>query len=244
MIKKKIYTFNIYPQSVDFKLNISISSLTDLLMNVARAHADENDFGMQYLHTRNYSWVLLRFAVEMHTLPRQYETIHIETWIEEISKLSTTRNFVIRNNENDIIGYGITNWVMIDQTNRRPVDLSHLGNMSDFATGEKVPIDKPIKIPGAQGIKTDTIRARYSHIDFNQHVNTMRYLEWISNVFPLEHYINNSLRRFEINFMSELVFDDEVEIYKQEINANTYLIELKNQGQPACRAKICWNNTL
>lgn len=240
MIKKKIYSFEIYPQAVDFKLNISISSLTDLLMNVARAHADENDFGMQYLHTQNYSWVLLRFAVEMTEMPRQYEMIHIETWIEDINKISSTRNFVIRNNDNNIIGYGITFWVMIDQDNRRPVDLSNLGNMSHFATGENVPIEKPGKIPGTEGIKIDTIRARYSHIDFNQHVNTMRYLEWISNVFTLDHYKKFNMQRFEINFMNELLFDDEIEIFKQEMEENTHLIELKTKGQPACRAKILW----
>lgn len=47
---KKSYTFEISPQSVDFNFQITLSSLTDLLLTTAGYNAHENGFGMQKLN--------------------------------------------------------------------------------------------------------------------------------------------------------------------------------------------------
>ena len=49
---------------------------------------------------------------------------------------------------------------------------------------------------------------RYSDIDFNRHVNTLRYICVILNMFPLEFYDSHFIGRFEITFMKETYIDE------------------------------------
>ncbi len=235
---KKTYSFEIPPQSVDFNFQITLSSLTDLLLTTAGYNAHENGFGMQKLNDQGLSWVLLRFALEVDYFPPQYETIHIETWIEGVGRASTNRNFCICNSKMEIIGYGISTWAMINHETRKAQDLYSLENIRDFSSDVTVPIAKPMKLNETGGQLTDTFRAKYSHIDFNRHVNTMRYVEWISNCFSLEHYKNRRVKRFDVNFMNEILYGDEVKLYLLPKNEEEFLFELHCNGKTSCRARL------
>ena len=235
---KKAYSFLIQPQTVDFSLKVTISGLTDLLMNAAGLHADEFGFGTRKLGDEGNAWVLLRSVIEIQQFPLQFEMIHIETWIEDIGRVNTHRNFIIRNDDQKVIGYAIFNWAMIDYNTRKMKDLLSLNNILHVATGETVPVEKPVKLEGVDGNPVDIFRVKYSHIDFNQHVNTMRYVEWVSNIFSLDHYKQFTISKFEMNFMSEILFDEEVSLYVKRSGDQRYNVEIKNNGKTSCRAGI------
>ena len=235
---KKTYSFEISPQSVDFNYEITLSSLTDLMLTAAGYNAEENGFGMKRLNDQGLSWVLLRFALEVDYFPLQYETIHIETWIEGVGRASSNRNFCIRNKEHNVIGYAISTWAMINHNTRRAQDLFSLENISGYSSEETVPIDKPLKLNAINGVPTDVFKAKYSHIDFNRHVNTMRYVEWISNCFDLEHYKTRRVKRFDINFMNEILYGDEVKIFFSPGDEDVYLFEICCNDKTSCRARL------
>lgn len=193
---------------------------------------------MRKLNEQGLSWVLLRLAIEIEKRPFQYETIEIETWIESVNRVSTSRNFIIRYAEDKIIGYATSTWAMIDNMSRKAQDLSQLDNIHMFESHQTVPIEKPLRLDSCNGILLDRFKTKYSHIDINRHVNTMRYIEWISNYFSLEHYETKKLKRVDINFMSEILFGDEVTIYFHDDNTNTYLFEIFHNDKTSCRAKL------
>ena len=236
---RKTYCFEVSPQAVDFNFQITLSSLTSLLMTAAGNNAEENGFGMRQLSGGSNTWVLMRLAVEMDKFPMQYESINIETWIEDVGMLTTTRNFCISNKDGQRLGYATSVWAMIDYHSRRPQDLSQFENLQDFVDGEEVPIDKPLKLKENKGNLIDDFTAKYSHIDFNRHVNTMRYVEWFSNCFTPDHYTQMQVKRFDINFMSEILYGDPIQLYFTEgEEASEYFYELSSMDKTACRAKL------
>lgn len=238
-MSRKIYPFVVAPQAVDFNLKITLASMTDLLMTTAGINADENGFGVRQLNQIGATWVLLRFATEFRTYPSQYETITIETWIEEISRVTSTRNFIVRNQENEILGYAISVWSMIDVESRRPKDLLSLQDMFHFATGDSIAMKKPVKVNPVNDAETVyEIQARYSHIDFNQHVNTMKYIEWIGNVFDIELYREHQIERFDINFNNEILFGEYLEVKLKETDNLNFYVELNSEDKSNCRAQI------
>jgi acyl-ACP thioesterase len=239
---KKSYSFEVSPQSVDFNYRITLSSLTDLLLTAAQYNAEENGFGLRKLNDQGLSWVLLRLAIETDYFPLQYETIHIETWIETVGRASTSRNFCIRNNEQKIIGYATSTWAMISHSTRKAQDLFTLDNICSYASGESVPIPQPAKLSEIEGVLTDTFSAKYSHIDINRHVNTMRYVEWISNSFSLEHYNSKRIKRFDINFMSEILFGEVVKIYCSNTDHYNFNFEITHQDKSSCRARLMFED--
>lgn len=234
----KTYSFQIQPQEVDFQYRITLASLTNILLNAAGFNADDNGFGMRSLQANNSSWVLLSMAIEMDHYPTQYEHIKVETWIEDVRRAVTTRNFRITDADGTTIGWGCSLWAMINMQTRRAMDLTLLEGIHQFASGDGIPMDKPLRLGELEGEAVDQFHARYSHIDINNHVNSMRYVEWVSDCLSLDLYRDKHIVRFEINYLNEVLFNDEVRIFANEIAAGDYRFEIKKVDKTACRARI------
>lgn len=238
--QKQLYPFIIQSQDVDFRCRATLATISRILLTTAGYNADENGFGYQPLHDINCSWVLTKFAVEMDEFPLQYEEIQIETWVEDINRLSTTRNFRIYNKKGDIIGKASSLWVMIDIDTRKAQDLSLLQNIENAANHIALDIEKPIRLKAIEGKLIDSFKVKYSDIDINKHTNTVRYVEWVSNCFPLEMYSTKHIQRFEINFLNEILFDEQVNIFCEETERNDFRFEIRKEDSVACKARVVW----
>lgn len=238
MSLKKVYSFRVQPQEVDFRYKITLSALSNILLTTAGYNADENGFGIRRLNEMDATWVLIRFAVEMIRFPEQYEEIHIETWIEEVGRASTTRNFSIRDSKNSIIGNCSSNWVMLDLKTRKAKDLLSLEGIHNFETGEVGLIEKPLKLDAVNGKDYDGFKVKYSDIDINGHVSSTRYIQWISDCFSLDCYKKHEIKRFEFNFMNEMFYDDFVEITGEELEPFDFRFEISKDMKTACRARV------
>jgi len=237
-LKKRSYSFQIQPQYVDFQFRVTMAALGDILLTAAGFNADDNGFGLRRLHELDYAWVLSRLAIEMKQFPEQYEKIEVETWIEEVGRVSTTRNFCIRNEKNEIIGNACSNWVMLDMKTRRAKDLMTLDGIHEFASGDIGLIQKPIKLGSIDGEDYDAFKVKYSDIDINGHVNSIRYIQWISDCFSLDCYRKYQVKRFEINYVNEMLFNDFVEIIGHEIEPGDFRFEIRKEDKIACRARV------
>jgi acyl-ACP thioesterase len=234
------FKFQIRPQDCDFTKRVMLSVLGDYILQTAGKNADENGFGMSDLNRSNRTWVVSRMAIEMTRLPRLHEWITIETWIESIGRATTSRNFRIADDSGSQIGGASTIWAMIDTETRRAVDLKTLGELEAFVAGYPSVIDPPKKITQVEGDPVDSHTIRYSDIDFNQHANSMKYVEWLLDRFDIDWYKTHCIRRFEINFMHEVLFGETVAIY-QHTQADATLFEVKKGNlESACKMKIDW----
>ena len=65
------------------------------------------------------------------------------------------------------------------------------------------PAEKPRKVPAPDAEPVLTHKVAYSDIDFNRHVNTMRYIEMMLDVLPIERFAEERPLRLDINFLKE-----------------------------------------
>ena len=89
------YSFIAEPFHVDFTGRLTLGVLGNHLLNCAGFHASERGFGMATAIEENYTWVLSRLAIEMKEIARQYESFSIDTWVEDVDRLFTNRNYAI-----------------------------------------------------------------------------------------------------------------------------------------------------
>ena len=80
---------------------------------------------------------------------------------------------------------------------------------------------------------------RYSDCDLNGHVNNTRYIEMISDIFPLDFYRSHLITRLDINYVNELHDGDEVNVYLS--SDNTY-VEGRVNDKVSFVAKIYFKN--
>jgi medium-chain acyl-[acyl-carrier-protein] hydrolase len=235
------YHFVAEPFHVDFNGRLTMGVLGNHLLNCAGFHSTDRGFGMASLNEDNYTWVLSRLAIELDEMPYQYEEFTIQTWVENIYRLFTDRNFAIINKDGKKIGYARSVWAMINLATRKPADLLalHGGGIVDYICEEPCPIEKPSRIKVDTQEITSTLVAKYSDIDINGHVNSIRYIEHILDLFPLEMYKMKRIRRFEMAYVTESYYGDELSFIKQKVAEGEYHLEVKkNEQEVVCRSKV------
>ena len=80
-----------------------------------------------------------------------------------------------------------------------------------------------------------------SDVDINGHINSIKYIEHILDLFPREKYEKQSIRRFEIAYKAESYMGDRLSFYVQPVDENETDVEVrKNESEVVCQAKICF----
>lgn len=246
------YPFVVEPFHVDFTGRLLIGVLGNHLLNCAGFHATERGFGMASLHENNYTWVLSRLALEMYDIPQQYEAFNIETWVENVYRLFTDRNFAILNKEGTPVGYARSVWAMINMDTRKPADLLELhgGRIVDYIEeGRECPVEKPGRIKVNTLVPMRTIETYYSDIDVNGHVNSIKYIEHILDLFPKEVFAEKRIARFEMAYVAESYIGDKLSFFRDEMGADDYAVEVRKdiggenpEGEAVCRCRIKFRN--
>ena len=108
------YQFVAEPFHVDFNGRLTMGVLGNHLLNCAGFHANDRGFGIATLNEDNYTWVLSRLAIELDEMPYQYENFSVQTWVENVYRLFTDRNFAIIDKDGKKIGYARSVWAMIN----------------------------------------------------------------------------------------------------------------------------------
>ena len=236
-----VYDFRVEPQDVDFTLRSTLSAMCDNVLNIAGVDARRNGFGVDSLMKNNCSWVLSRLAAEFDVLPEQFTPFTIRTWVNYDGRVLSSRNFVLTDGDGHIFGRVVSQWAMIDFRTRRPVDLDELAeSYRSVLSDDPSPCDRPRKLHAVEPSKSFEHRIVYSDIDFNRHVNTMRYVDMMVDMLPIESFTSPRPVRLDLHFIKESVYGQTLTVGLEE-RADASLFEIKSDdGAVVCRASFEW----
>lgn len=244
---EKIETKNVIVESfnTDFQRRMNYETLGRDLLNCAEQHANKRGFGVDDITPKNHAWVLSRMAIEMYEMPKMFTELEISTWIENIYRLFTNRNFAIRGIDGKEYGYARSIWAMIDRTTRQPIELERLYAEefnSCIIAGHPCPIAPQTRLRPLKDTEECRIhKVVTSDIDYNGHVNSIKYIQLLCDVFPLEYYQKHKLQRVEIAYINETLFGETLHFFKQEIEDRKFEIEIrKDEGETVVRGLLCF----
>lgn len=234
------YEFLAEPFHCDFASRLFMGHLGNHLLNAADFHSNDRGYGMNYLMPRHKTWVLSRLAIEMQEMPKSYDKFTVETWVESAMKYFTSRNFKICASASDVseetekvYGYGKSVWAMIDTETRQPVDIF---SIHDGLIKEYIETEKPCPIAASSRVKMGkdaelvrTIHTYYNDVDVNGHINSVKYIEHVLDLFDLDYYKTHFLQRFEIAYVAESHQGDLL---------NFYLEKVGNEGKTEIEASV------
>ena len=244
------YNFVAEPFHCDFTKHLFIGHLGNNLLNAADFHSNDRGYGVNYLNSVNKTWVLSRLSVELDKIPAIYEDFVVETWIDSVMRYFTNRNFKITNKDGYVYGYGKSIWAMIDTTTRQPVDILKTRNetISEYLeTDYANPIKKSSRVKLDDDLKLQqSILTTYSDIDINGHVNSIKYIEHILDLFPIEYYKKYRIKKFDIAYIMESHNNDKLNFYTNidSINEcnNTVSVRVTKSGfkeeKEVCRCQF------
>lgn len=234
------YIYKIEPQVVDLTLKATVSAIGNYFLNTAGTDAQRKGFGEDVLVPQNRSWVLSRMTLEVDKRPDQYTDFTVTTWIGENNRLISTRNFTGKDDKGEVICRCSTQWCLIDFQKRLPISLSEvLPLCEEFVRNDvPAPCEAPRKVPSCTPATFFERKVVYSDIDFNSHMNTMRYIALVMDMLPLEKLIGSSPLRLDANFIRECRYGQTIKIGMEQRD-NLYLFEITtDEGVVAFRASV------
>lgn len=204
----------------DAEGRMPLTLVTERIIEVATEHANALGIGYATLIKENIGWVLSRVSIEMLRYPAINEHYSLTTWIESYNRRFSERNFMLSDADGNVIGYARTVWVAMDFASRTVADLSRFGSEL-FVTDElPCPIDKAPRIPSLpEDCEREQYTFRYCDLDFNRHVNTVRYLDVILNHWSLEHHDTHAVKRLDIMFHHECHYGESAELRVANTNS-------------------------
>lgn len=242
------YSFLSEPFHCDFSQRLFIGRLGNILLNAADFHSNERGYGMAILHPLHKTWVLSRLAIELEEMPTAYQKFYVETWVEGVMKYFTNRNFAVVDEDGQVFGYGRSVWAMIDMDTRQPIDIQTVndGIVTQYVEPEKTcPIDKPSRVKmtdAAQRIRT--ISTCYSDVDMNGHINSVKYIEHVMNLWNMDFHRSHQLKRIDVAYVAEAHGGDELAFYLEQTGAEEYCVRITKYAKAApqevevCRCKL------
>lgn len=245
-MKEKIgeYKFSIDAYLTDFRGKATLPMIGGFMLQAATKHADERGFGYSSMTSQQRVWVLSRMAIEMLEYPKNDTVLVIKTWIVTVNRLFTERHFALGDIEGKEIGFGRSLWASIDLETRKPTNLLELSGLPDYIYTEKeCPIEGMTKIPLLKDNfeKACDFTVKYSDVDINRHLNSMKYIEHFVDVFDIEMFREKEIRRMEINYVSEGKYGTLLDIMKREEEKDAiYILEMRDGDTNVCSTKVTW----
>jgi acyl-ACP thioesterase len=238
------------PFHCDFGGRLFMGHLGNHMLNAADFHSSDRGFGMKYLMTIKRSWVLSRLAIEMTEMPEMYTRFNVETWVESAMRYFTSRNFAVVGTSPDpskggkkVYGYGRSIWAMIDTESRQPTDILAIDNgaINQWIEKDKAcPIEKGGRVKIGDGAElVRTIDTFYNDVDINGHINSVKYIEHVLDLWDLEWYRSHRVKRFEIAYVAEAHAGDRLSFYREQVVGDSYNVRIVRQdGMECCRCKV------
>jgi len=243
------YTYVVPYQDVDATRRLRLYSMENYLLNVAGKVADEMGIGILDLLPMNYTWIITHMNMEMLYLPKHGETLIIETWIERNAHMLSIRDFRIYTPQSDgsnlLIGCAKSVWAVLDFTTREIVNIFKDTMFDGAVDGEvldiaRAPRFKPIVLDDLENMEAQTGEVlheiQYSDVDYNNHCNSCKYLEWMVNA--VQAYDNQRPLRLDINYVKELYRGDVMYTRFLKTGDTVQYQQVDENGKTCCNAMI------
>jgi acyl-ACP thioesterase len=119
-----------------------------------------------------------------------------------------------------VLGYGRSIWAMIDTETRQPTNIFDIDDGAIMKWVEKDKVNPMTKLTRVQmddnARLVRSIDTFYNDVDINGHINSVKYIEHVLDLFPLDWYKEHPLKRFDIAYVAEAHQGDRLNFYQEE----------------------------
>ena len=181
----------VLPSDASCHGELKLHGLLNHLQDTASLAATGLEGGPTQVLARGYSWVLLRYEVELlQRLPAMDEHFVVKTFHDMNHGYRTLRVFQVETPSGIPLVWAKTSWLLLDLAAGRPVRPA--AHLPEFLSCDTEPIDPDFRDipdfsePGAGEVHETVYPVRFHDLDANGHVNNAVYFEWIFEATPID----------------------------------------------------------
>ena len=229
LLSEKDITFHLPYQvssaDTDMNARLRLGSLVNLLVQSAISSADSLGFGFGGLRQQNLFWVLSRLTVEIEKPITWYQSGEVETWTKDLDKILYLRDFIVRNQEQQVVAKATSSWLAVDLETKRPKLFEGITPLFNLLKEKHALSALPEKLFPVKGGETSEIKPGFYDFDLNGHVTTTRYIDWMMDTFPMEFHKKNYPRKLSLNFLKETMPNETIHLTRHTNDEKSFSFE-------------------
>lgn len=237
--------FMVKPSESNAQQELPLTMLMAQIIELATDHANLLGIGFLNMEPKGLGWVLSRVSIEMNRWPKTGEKYILSTWIESWNSHFSDRCFSIQSENGEMLGYARTVWVIIDLKGHKSVGTAGLQMPAELIDGTPCPIPRMQRHKVFENANVTNYTFKYTDIDFYRHVNTVRYIALLLNLYSLEDFDTSVLSRLDIGFAREAKFGEVAQIrWVEEKTDNPSLFKMEGESTKRSFEILVESNTI
>ena len=213
--------FFVGAHDVDHEKKVTNRALLEMLSDISMMHGVRS--GQTKVEGKSLvSWVVVGWYMKVYKRPAMFSTLRAVTWATDHTKVRAGRDYIIYDEEDNVVVKGTSEWIAVDVDTGRPMRVtSELAGPFDPEPDELV--FPEFTFPAIRNVDMDVVETREMEIDrmmfdYNGHVHNSVYLSIAEQTLPEELYLRG--------------FGEVIITYKQEITAeDPVVLEYSHQGE-------------
>lgn len=196
-----------------------------------------------HLGKEGLSWVLSDMHLEFTSrLPFWREAYSVEVWVRKNQQVRIFTDFVAINESGNVFARGTGIWLLIDQQTRQPVIKPDLFNRYSIEKRAAIPGFRfPVLPEKGNHIVTATAKIGVNDIDFNLHLNSVRYLGGGIDALGKTFLFKHKLKSVTVKYIKEVLCEEVVTAVNSGLENGSILHQVFNSsGEEVCRFVSGW----
>ena len=238
----QVSSFTVTSADTDIQARLRPGSLVNFLLQSAIRSAEVLGFGFEVLLKQQLFWVLSSLTIEF-TRPLMWnERIEVETWPKDLFKSLYLRDYIVRDENGEIVGRAASGWFAIDHQNHRPNRIAGDNpGIFDLLKGRSAIHGYPEKLDPVREGKYTEITSGYFDIDLNKHVTSTRYIDWMMDTIPVDYHLSHYPKHMTINYLKEIHPGEKILITSGDKDACFHFDgAVAKKDASAFRGRICF----
>lgn len=241
--------FSIRSYEIGADRTASVETLMNHLQDTALNHVKHegllgDGFGSTpEMCKKNLIWVVTKMQVMFDRYPTWGDVVQVDTWVAAAGKNGMRRDWVLRDYKTgEILTRASSCWVMMNKQTRKLSKLpdevrAEIGSF--FVDAPPVVDEDSRKLPKLTDSSADYIQTgltpRWGDLDVNQHVNNVKYVDWILESAPQPILESHELASMTLEYRKECTRDSVLDSLTCVLgNPN----DLASSGQVECQHSL------
>ncbi|MBE5958760.1 MAG: hypothetical protein E7254_07865 [Lachnospiraceae bacterium] len=166
---------------VDDKGELPLYGILEYFQNCINIHSLDINKDFMSMNELGKAWVLLSWKIKIYKKVKLYDRVTVGTWSYGYDKVYGYRNYILKDEQGEVLACADTKWILIDLETRMPKRIEP-EDLAGYATGDKLDLGKsPRKIKLSEDrTEMEPVKVLRSYIDTNKHMNNTAYfrLAW------------------------------------------------------------------
>jgi medium-chain acyl-[acyl-carrier-protein] hydrolase len=195
---------------------------------VATAHCKILGCDWDEMAKKGLFWAVMRHNIQIHRLPKDGDTITVETWPMPTTKVCYPRSCAAFDENGQLLFQVHSLWILMDASSRAMVLPGKSGVTVDgILRGTELSAPPSLQPkPMAQSISR---AVRYSDLDRNGHMNNVKYLDWIADLLCSDFHRENTPSSVSLCYVNEAREGDTLKLGWSQGEDNIVRVEVTEE---------------